>query len=152
MKRLLTVSLFLLFTLPASANPLCTNAELNQLTRGLTFTTALEKPVQPFIYRGLAAERFMQRVKALEDRVCQPTRTFEEEVDWLLDPYCDHRCEGDDWDEATQRRLDAVVAYMRANLTDLQTAFFGEEPEFEVYVFGRDRCGNIVGVRMVEVT
>lgn len=149
--RLLAVSLFLLLTLSASAQQPCT-IELNRLTRGLTFETSLEKPVRSFIYRGRDAARFMRRVRALEAQACQPSRTFEEEVEWLLDPYGDHHFEGDNANARQQRRFKAVIAYMRANLTNLQTAFFGEEPFFDVHVFGRDACGNIVGIRMVEVT
>ncbi|MEK6288898.1 MAG: nuclease A inhibitor family protein [Acidobacteriota bacterium] len=146
MKRLLTVSLFLLFTLPTSAKPLCTDAALNRLTRGLTFATMLEKHVRPFMLRGKAAERFMRRVRALDDRECQPSITFEQKAAYMIDASTDP----DNRPQA--RRLKSLLDYMRANLANLQVAYFGEEPEWDVCIFGRDRCGNIVGVRVVEVT
>jgi len=149
MKRLIFV--LLLLTVSVEAKPRC-GALPKHLTAGLTFETMLEKPVRPFIYRGELAKRFIMKVNALQTRVCQPSRTFDEEVEWLLDPSGDTHYEGDNHNARQQVRLKALLSYMRANLTDLQTAFFGEEPAYDVHVFGLDRCGNIVGVRMVEVT
>jgi nuclease A inhibitor-like protein len=145
MKRPLTMSLFLLFTLPTSAKPLCTDAALNRLTRGLTLATLLEKPVRPFMLRGQSAQRFLRRVQALDDRECQPSMTFEQKAAYMIDAstYAENRPQA--------KRLKSLLDYMRANLANLQVAYFGEEPEWDVCIFGRDRCGNIVGVRVVEV-
>lgn len=142
MKPLITL---LLLLLPIQAAP-CAHGLLTKLTRGLTFTTSLEKPVRSFVYQGKQARDFMRRVKALDNRPCQPSRTFDEETEWLLDP------QGSEGIHGNLPRLALILTHMRTNLTDLQTAFFGEEPEYEVYVFGRDKCGHIVGIRMVEVT
>jgi hypothetical protein len=106
----------------------------------------LEKPVRPFILRGQAAERFMRRVRALDDRECQPSITFEQKAAYIIDASTDP----DNRPQA--RRLKSLLYYMRANLANLQVAYFGEEPKWDVCIFGRDRCGNIVGVRVVEVT
>ena len=145
MKRLLTMSLCLLFTLPTSAKQLCTHATLNRLTRGLTFATLLEKPVRPFMLRGQSAQRFLRRVRALDDRECQPSMTFEQKATSIIDAfaYPENRPQA--------KRLTFLLDYMRANLANLQVAYFGEDPEWDVCIFGRDRCGNIVGVRVVEV-
>jgi hypothetical protein len=124
----------------------CSHGSLTKLTHGLTFTTSPEKPVRPFVYQGKQAREFMRRVKALDARQCQPSRTFDEETEWLLDP------QGSEGIHGNLSRLAAILTHMRTNLTGLQTAFFGDEPEYEVYVFGRDKCGHIVGIRMVEVT
>jgi hypothetical protein len=151
MRRLVIALVLSLITVSVEAKPRCAPLP-KRLTVDLTFETVLEKPVRRFIYHGEAAKRFMGRVRALETRVGWPSRTFEEEVEWLLDPSGDTHYEGDNHNARQQPRFKALLAYMRDNLTDLRTAFFGKEPYFEVYVFGRDRCGNVVGVRMVEVT
>jgi len=145
MKGLVTVSLLFSFTLPTSAKPRCTDAALNRLTRGLTFATLLEKPVRSFMLRGQSAQRFLRRVRALDDRECQPSITFDQKAAYMIDAstYPENRPQAN--------RLKFLLGYMRANLANLQVAYFGEEPEWDVCIFGRDSCGNIVGVRVVEV-
>lgn len=141
--KLLIAILVLSVSVQAGPRP---HGQLAKLTHGLTFTTSLEKSVYSFVYQGTQARGFMRRVKALDNNWCQPSRTFDEETEWLLDP------QGSEGIHGNLSRLASILTYMRTNLTDLQTAFFGEEPGYEVYVFGRDKAGRIVGIRMVEVT
>jgi hypothetical protein len=125
---------------------------LKSLTRGVTVQSALEKPVEAFVVTGQATREFRHRVEELNARPCQPHRTFDEEVEWLLDTAGDTRFESDDWHAPNQQKVKKLLDHMRLYLTNLQTAWFGNDPEWDVYVFGVDSCGYIVGFHYIEVS
>src|ERR1041384_1851724 len=118
---------------------------LKSLTRGVTVQSALEKPVEAFVVTGQATREFRHRVEELNARPCQPHRPFDGAVEWLLDTAGDTRFEAHDWHAPNQQECKKRRNRSRRHLTNLQTAWFGNDPEWDVYVFGGKTCGYIVG-------
>jgi len=138
MKKLLLVACLL--AIPVRAGP---RSAIKKLTYRLTFTTLTENPVRPFVVKRAYVAKF--RVVVAKAPPCWPSATFDQQAQSILD-------EASDIDNAPSfSRIKRLLDYMRANLTDLQVVYLGNEPRWDIHVFGRDRRGNLVGFHYIEV-
>lgn len=144
MKSKLALSLLVMLAclVAAAAGP---TTKLARLTRGLTFTTLTENPVRPFRVNKSDAARFLKRVEDVNAQTCWPSVTFDEQAASILDEV------GDIDNAPSFRRIKRLLDYMKSNLSDLRVAYFGNEPAWDIHVFGKDRQGNLVGFHYIEV-
>ena len=116
---------------------------LKRLTRGLEFQSEADYPVEPFAPEAAggaaSAQQAVASVKGgAEARAVEFDDFFAaatEEQEWH-----------DDEARARVRKFQALVKYLKENLTDIQV-FKAGDAEADVYVLGRTASGSLAGVK-----
>jgi hypothetical protein len=116
---------------------------LKRLTKGLTFQSESDYAVEPFAPEaGRGAASAQDVVKALKPDAEARAADFEN--------FFAAATEEQDWQDAEARarvkKFQALVKYLKENLTDIQV-FKAGDAESDVYVVGRTAAGNFAGVK-----
>jgi hypothetical protein len=117
--------------------------ELKRLTKGLQFQSESDYPVEPF------APDAARGAASAQDVVTSVQGDAEAHaVDF--DNFFAAATEEQDWQDADARarvrKFQALVKYLKENLTDIQVFKVGDA-EADVYVIGKTASGNFAGVK-----
>ena len=143
MKKL-TVLLILVLTLTVNALAQdCLVKQLRAEAKGLSYQSEADYPVTVFF---MAART--KRAKQFAARRSDASHSFDE--------FASRLTEAQDWHSAAETKVrkqyERVFTLMKANLHDLRVVYFKvSRSAFQVYVYGRNYCGDFVGLTMREV-
>jgi hypothetical protein len=117
--------------------------ELKRLTKGLQFQSESDYPVEPFAPdAGRGADSARDVITSVKG---DPEARA---VDF--DNFFAAATEEQDWHDADARarvrKFQALIKYLKENLTDIQVFKVGDA-ESDVYVIGRTASGNFAGVK-----
>lgn len=118
-------------------------SELRKLTKGLTFMSESDYPVEPFAPAAKGPRTAQEIVAAQKSDANAPVT--EREVDSFFNAAVQERAGQSPDEQATAKRFQALVKFLKENLSELKVYRVGEV-EADVYVLGRTAAGNIAGV------
>jgi hypothetical protein len=119
--------------------------ELRKLTNGLTFMSESDYPVKPFAPAAQGPQpRTAQEIIAAQKPAADASVT-EREVDSFFNAAVQERAEQTPEAQATAKRFQALVKWLKENLSELKVYRVGGV-EADVYVLGRTAAGTIAGV------
>lgn len=116
-------------------------AELKKLTRGLTYQSESDYPVEPFSMEGNGRKS----LKA-SDLSQKPVKQID------FDSFFGHATADQDWyddeERETARRFRELVGALKSNLSNIKVYKVGKAAgaEFDVYVVGKTKGGDFAGV------
>jgi hypothetical protein len=120
--------------------------ELKAFTKGLTFQSESDYPVEPFVQPGQGRKALV--AQTIDAAMKGAAGAHVSEVDF--DAFFGGATKAQDWqspDEQQQvKRFQALVKYLKDNLSELKVYKIGDA-EADVYVIGLTASGNFAGVK-----
>ncbi|HST23300.1 MAG TPA: nuclease A inhibitor family protein [Blastocatellia bacterium] len=141
-KLVLLIVLTIACVVPTFAQD-CLVKQLRAEARGLSYQSEADYPVTVFF---MAART--KRAKQFAARTPDASHSF--------DDFAAQLTQAESWHGAaetkTRKQYERVFNLMKANLHDLKVVYFKvSRSAFQVYVVGKNYCGDFVGLRMREV-
>ena len=121
-------------------------ARLEEATKGLTFQSEADEPIEPFLIEAGPPEPITPAfiLKVMKHSPGTPVKTL------TLEQFFEPATQEQDWHNETERqtvrRFQELVKVLEANLTDINVFKVGRT-ESDVYVLGRTRSGELAGVK-----
>lgn len=142
MKRIIFITLLILaFTITATAQD-CLVKQMRQHAKGLTYMSEADSTVYVFSMqaRTKRALDFLRKTKG------QRSQRFD---DWASNELERMKAAGEN--EEGMKARTSLFDLIQTYLTDVKVVKMGKDSIYQLYVFGRDLCGNVVGLRMKAV-